>query len=71
LQHGNNLQYLYCDSNHPHQLTGLYPVGTACSNLTGTNYHATYDAWGNIATRTYNAITGNLSFDALDHFVHR
>jgi RHS repeat-associated protein len=66
---GNSLQYLYCDSNHPHQLTGLYPVGTSCSNLSSTNYHATYDAWGNMATRTYNAITSNLSFDALDHFV--
>jgi hypothetical protein len=43
---GTAQQYLYCDSAHPHQLKGLYPLGTTCSNPTGATYTASYDAWG-------------------------
>jgi hypothetical protein len=59
---GNSLQYLYCDNNHPHQLTGVYPMETSCSSLTGTSYYA----WGNMVTRTANDVTGTLTFDSLD-----
>lgn len=64
---GAQQQYLYCDSTHPHQLTGLYPVGTTCSNLGGASYTSTYDAWGNVNKRFSNNLTANVSFDNLDH----
>ncbi len=64
-----NYQYLYCDSTHPHQLTGLYPIGTTCSNLTGAVYTSSYDAWGNVTNRTYNGSTATLSYDTLDQLV--
>jgi RHS repeat-associated protein len=59
-------QYLYCDSSHPHQLSGLYPLGTTCSNLNNASYSAGYDAFGNLTTRSYNGSTATLSYDALD-----
>src|SRR5579883_2835226 len=62
-------QYLYCDSSTPHQLTGLYPIGTTCSNLTGAVYTSSYDAFGNVTSRTYNGTNATLSYDLLDHFV--
>ncbi len=40
-----NSQYLYCDSSHPHQLTGLYSLGATCSTKTGQTYASSYDAW--------------------------
>ncbi len=62
-------QYLYCDSSHPHQLTGLYPTGTACSGRTGSVYTSSYDSWGNVTSRSAYGTTSALSFDGLDHFV--
>src|SRR5581483_8976353 len=62
-------QYLYCDSSHPHQLTGLYPSGTSCSNLSGAVYTSSNDAWGNVTNRVYNGTTATLSYDQLDHLV--
>ncbi|MBA2284201.1 MAG: hypothetical protein H0W02_01825 [Ktedonobacteraceae bacterium] len=68
-------QYLYCDSSHPHRLTGLYPVGTTCATLSGAVYSIGttptngYDAWGNAITRIYNGVTATLSYDALDELV--
>lgn len=66
---GTQQQYLYCDSTHPHQLTGLYPLGTTCSSLTGSTYTSQYDIWGNVTNRTYNSVNAALSYDKLDHLV--
>jgi RHS repeat-associated protein len=60
-------QYLYCSSSQPHQLTGLYPSGTTCSNLSGAVYSSSYDSWGNVIGRTYSSTTATLSYDLLDH----
>ncbi len=60
-------QYLYCSSSLPHQLTGLYATGATCSNKTGQVYASSYDAWGNVTSRTFSGTTGTLSYDALDH----
>jgi RHS repeat-associated protein len=59
-------QYLYCDSTHPHQLTGVYPAGTTCSSKSGQVYTSSYDSWGNVTSRFYNGTTATLSYDALD-----
>ncbi len=66
---GATEQYLYCDSNHPHQVTGLYPSGTTCANQSGAVYNASYDAWGNVTSRTTNGKTAALSYDVLNHLV--
>lgn len=59
-------QYLYCDSTHPHQLTGVYPAGTTCSNKSGQLYTSSYDSWGNVTSRFSSGTTATLSYDALD-----
>ncbi len=59
--------YLYCSSSQPHQLTGLYASGATCSNKTGQVYASSYDAWGNVTSRTYSGTTATLSYDLLDH----
>ena len=59
------MQYLYCDSTHPHQLIGMYPAGTTCSTRSGAT--ASYDAWGNQICRIYTGTTSTLTYDALDH----
>jgi RHS repeat-associated protein len=66
---GGYQQYLYCDSSHPHQLTGIYPTGTTCTNPTGAVYSTSYDAWGNVTSRTYSGSTATLSYDQLDRMV--
>ena len=66
---GGSQQYLYCDSNHPHQLSGIYPPGTTCSNRSGALYNTSNDAWGNVTSRTYNGSTATLSYDQLDRMV--
>jgi RHS repeat-associated protein len=66
---GAQEQYLYCDSTHPHQLTGIYPVGTNCSTLNNALYSASYDSWGNLKTRSYNGITADMSYDVGDRLV--
>ncbi|HEU5381384.1 MAG TPA: RHS repeat-associated core domain-containing protein, partial [Ktedonobacteraceae bacterium] len=66
---GQLLQYLYCDSAHPHRLTGIYPLGTTCANPSGATYTASYDPWGNMTSRTYNGVTATLSYDTLNHLV--
>ncbi len=60
-------QYLYCNSA-PHQLSGVYPLGTTCSTKGSATalYTAGYDAWGNETSRTYNSTTATLSYDALN-----
>jgi len=63
---GTQQQYLYCDSTHPHQLTGLYQTGSTCSNKLGQSYASGFDAWGNVTTRTTGGITATLSYDGLD-----
>jgi RHS repeat-associated protein len=65
---GSAQQYLYCDSAHPHQLTGVYSAGTTCDNRDGAtaSYATSYDAWGNVTSRTFNAITASLSYTVLD-----
>ena len=62
-------QYLYCSSSHPHELTGVYPAGTTCSNLSGAVYTSSYDAWGNVTSRMFSGTTGTLSYDKFDHFI--
>src|SRR5260370_13448571 len=61
-------QYLYCASSQPHQLSGLYPLGTTCSNQSGAVYSSSDDAFGNVTSRTYNGTTATLSYDNLNHF---
>lgn len=62
-------QYLYCNSNHPHELTGLYPIGTTCSNLSGAVYTSSYDTWGNETSRMFSGTTATLSYDKFDRLV--
>ncbi len=62
-----NSQYLYCDSSHPHQLTGLYSVGATCSTKTGQTYASSDDAWGNVTGRTVSSTSATLSYDGLDN----
>jgi len=64
---GSPSQYLYCDSSHPHQLTGLYQMGSTCSNKLGQRYASSYDAWGNVTARMVNGTSATLSYDGLDH----
>ncbi len=64
---GTPSQYLYCDSTHPHQLTGLYQTGSTCSNKLGQSYASLYNAWGNVTSRTVNSTSATLSYDELDH----
>jgi RHS repeat-associated protein len=63
-------QYLYCNSA-PHELSGIYLAGSTCSNHSSSNgvYLASYDAWGNLTSRTYNSVIGTLSYDQLNHLV--
>jgi RHS repeat-associated protein len=66
LNHGwTQEQYLYCNSAAPHQLTGVYPMGTTCATMGSATalYSAAYDPWGNQTTRTTNGVTGTLSYD--------
>jgi RHS repeat-associated protein len=64
-------QYLYCDSAHPHQLTGVYTAGTTCATKNDSNkmYSTAYDAWGNVTGRYLSGTTATLSYDALDQLV--
>jgi RHS repeat-associated protein len=66
---GTAQQYLYCESSHPHQLTGVFQAGSTCSSKNGQSYGSSYDAWGNETTRTVNATTATLSYDGLDELV--
>lgn len=61
-------QYLYCDSTHPHQLTGVYTTGTTCATKSDANkvYTSSYDNWGNVTNRFYSGTTATLSYDAFD-----
>ena len=67
-------QYLYCNSSAsaPHELTGVYPIGTTCSTVGSATaiYSAGYDGWGNQTSRTYNSATSTLSYDALNRLVN-
>lgn len=63
------MQYLYCDSNHPHRLSGIYPLGTTCANLSGAVYTAGYDAFGNENYRSYQNVTASLFYDSSNHLV--
>ncbi len=59
-------QYLYCNSQ-PHELAGLYAIGSTCSSKSGQGYASSYDAWGNVTSRSYSGTTATLSYDLLDH----
>jgi len=59
-------QYLYCNSQ-PHELTGLYAVGSTCSSKSGQGYASGYDAFGNVTGRTFSGTTATLSYDNLNH----
>jgi len=64
-----NYQYVYCNTA-PHQLSGMYAAGSACSSKSGGVYKDTsYDAWGNVTGRTYNGTSETLAYDELDHLV--
>src|SRR5713226_7310736 len=66
-------QYLYCSSSQPHQLTGLYGTSATCATKTGQVYGSSYDAWGNVTSRSITngttLLTYPLSYDGLDHLV--
>lgn len=66
---GVQQQYLYCNSSQPHQVTALVAIDASCSGPGTASYSASYDAWGNMSTRTTNSITGHLSYDVQDHLV--
>jgi RHS repeat-associated protein len=65
-------QYLYCGSSSsaPHQLLGLYPTssGATCANYTSktADYSSSYDAFGNVTSRSTGGTTGTLSYNLLD-----
>jgi len=64
-----NYQYLYCNSA-PHQLSGLYALGSTCASKSGSVYKdSSYDAWGNVTGRTYNGNSETLAYDELDRMV--
>ncbi|HZU69775.1 MAG TPA: hypothetical protein VFA09_21060 [Ktedonobacteraceae bacterium] len=63
-------QYLYCTSNAPHQLSGLYAMGSTCTNKTGQGYATSYDpSTGNVKTRSFSGTTGTLSYNNLNEMV--
>jgi RHS repeat-associated protein len=66
---GTPQQYLYCDSSHPHRLTGVFQANSTCSNKQGQGYASTYDAFGKVSSRSYNTTTATLSYDGLDQLV--
>ncbi len=62
-------QYLYCNPS-AHQLSGLYPVGSTCSNKSGAVYkNSSYDGWGNVTGITSGGSSSTLAYDALDRLV--
>src|SRR5579885_1149524 len=67
-------QYLYCNSSAsgPHELSGVYPIGTTCETKGSASVlsSAGYDGWGNQSSRTYNGVTATLSYDALTRLVN-
>ncbi|MGB8346061.1 MAG: RHS repeat-associated core domain-containing protein, partial [Ktedonobacteraceae bacterium] len=70
---GSTSQYLYCNSNFPHQLQGIYAQGATCSTPGTALYTSSYkdssnNDWGNVTSRTVgtNPIA-TLSYDHLDH----
>src|SRR5579883_2927439 len=67
---GGSQQFLYCNSQ-PHQLSGIYPLGTTCANKGSAtaSYSAGYDPWGNITSRTYNNVSATFSYDQLNRLV--
>ncbi len=67
---GGTEQYLYCNTA-PHQLSGIYPTGTTCSNKGSATavYSATYDAWGNQSSQTYNGTLAGFSYDPFNRLV--
>ncbi|HLZ57195.1 MAG TPA: RHS repeat-associated core domain-containing protein, partial [Ktedonosporobacter sp.] len=64
-----NYLYLYCNSQ-PHELTGLYPTGTTCSNLSGAVYTSSYDSFGNVTSRTTANVTDTMNYDKLDRMTN-
>jgi len=70
---GTQEQYLYCSSSQPHQLTGLYGTSATCASKSGQVYGSSYDAWGNVTSRSItngtSLLTYTLSYDGLDHLV--
>jgi RHS repeat-associated protein len=62
-------QYLYCNTA-PHQLSGVYASGSACTNKSGMAYKVSgYDAFGNVTGRSYNGTSETLAYDELDRMV--
>lgn len=66
---GASQQYLYCDSTHPHQLTGVFPAGATCSNEGGASYTLSYDAWGNVSSRATGTSSATLSYTVLNQLM--
>jgi len=68
---GSSQQYLYCNSQ-PHQVSDIVPAGQGytCNNLPkNIPYAVSYDAWGNVTSRSYNTQTATLSYNKLDEMV--
>jgi hypothetical protein len=66
---GTSQQYLSCESSHPHQLTGVFQLGSTCSSKNGQGYASSDDAFGKVSSRSYNTTTATLSSDSLDQLV--
>ncbi len=68
---GTQEQYLYCNSNQPHQVTALVPLSSSptCSSSGQPDVSASYDAWGNVDSRTANGVTGTFNYDGLNELV--
>ena len=48
-------------------MTGLYAIGSTCLSQSGQGYASSYDAFGNVTSRSAGGATGALSYDLLDH----
>ena len=54
-------------NTQPHQLSGLYALGSTCTSKSGQGYLSSYDQWGNVTSRTFSGSTSTLTYDILDH----
>jgi RHS repeat-associated protein len=54
-------------------LTGLYGTSATCASKSGQVYGSSYDAWGNVTSRSItngtSLLTYTLAYDGLDHLV--
>ena len=61
-------QYLYCNSPAARTDGPLRHAVPPAPTRAGQGYTSSYDASGNVTSRTYSGTTGALTYDLLDHF---